>query len=178
MRRLMGSLVAVGLLAGCAALDGGYPYGGAGVGVAGPGIRWSGPYGADPFYRSYPGPLVGRSHGYGVDPFGRGLDPFDRGYRRGGGRTFRPAGDVVCDRRTETCYRRGQIDASETRDYFGRGPARRVDRIRDQARTNRIFRPDDNVVCNRRDKVCLKNGHPDRSETRDFFGKKAARRID
>jgi hypothetical protein len=154
MRRSIGSLVAAGLLAGCASLDGGEPYGGAGVGVAGPGIRWSGPYGADPFDRGY---------------YGRG---------GGGGRTFRPGGDVVCDRRTETCYRRGQIDASETRDYFGRGAARRVDRVRDQAGTNRIFRPDDNVVCNRRDKVCLKNGHPDRSETRDFFGKKAARRID
>ena len=57
-------------------MDGGDPYGGAGVGVAGPGIRWSGPYGADPFYRSYPGPLTGRSYGYGVDPFGRGFDPF------------------------------------------------------------------------------------------------------
>jgi hypothetical protein len=170
MRRLMGSLVAVGLLAGCAALDGGDPYRSAGVGVAGPGIRWSGPYGGDPFYRSYPGPLVGRPYGYGGDPFGGG-------YGRGGGRTFRPGGDVVCDRRTETCYRRGQIDASETRDYFGRGAARRVDRIRDRAGTNRIFRADDDVVCNRRDKVCLKNGHPDRSETRDFFGKKAARRI-
>ncbi|HEX6011924.1 MAG TPA: hypothetical protein VFY87_09020, partial [Geminicoccaceae bacterium] len=146
MRRSIGSLVAAGLLAGCASLDGADPYGGAGVGVAGPGIRWSGPYGADPFYRSYPGSL-GRPYGYGVDPFGRSVDPFDRGYYgRGGGRTFRPGGDVVCDRRTETCYRRGQIDASETRDYFGRGAARRVDRIRDQAGTNRIFRADDNVV--------------------------------
>jgi hypothetical protein len=166
MRRSMVCLVAAGLLAGCAALDGGGSYGTVGAGVAGPGIRWSGPYGADPFYRSYPGPLVGQPYGYGVDPFGRG-----------GGRTFRPAGDVVCDRRTETCYRRGQIDASETRDYFGRGAARRVDRIRDRAGTNRIFRADDDVVCNRRDKVCFKNGHPDRSETRDFFGKKAARRV-
>jgi hypothetical protein len=172
MRRSIGPLVAAGLLAGCASLDGGDPYRGAGVGAAGPGIRWSGPYGADPYYRSYPGSL-GQPYGYGVDPYERGY--YGRG---GGGRTFRPGGDVVCDRRTETCYRRGQIDASETRDYFGRGAARRVDRIRDQAGTNRIFRADDNVVCNRRDKVCLKNGHPDRSETRDFFGKKAARRID
>ena len=85
---------------------------------------------------------------------------------------------MVCDRATETCYRGRDIDASETRDYFGKGAARQVDRIRDQAGTNRIYRVDDNVVCNRRSEVCYKNGRPDRSETRDYFGKKAARRVD
>ena len=50
--------------------------------------------------------------------------------------------------------------------------------MRDQAGTNRIYRPSDDVVCKRADKVCYKNGHPDRSETRDYFGKKAARRVD
>ena len=66
---------------------------------------------------------------------------------------------------------RQEIDASETRDVFGRRAAREVDRIRDAAGTNRIYRVDDDVVCNRRTKVCLKNGHPDNSETKDFFGR-------
>ena len=85
---------------------------------------------------------------------------------------------MVCDRATETCYRGREIDASETRDNFGRGAARKVDRIRDTQGTNRVYRPSDNVVCNRRQQVCFKNGHPDVSETRDYFGKKASRKID
>ena len=88
-------------------------------------------------------------------------------------RTFSPRRDVVCDRATETCYRGREIDASETRDYFGKSAARKVDRIRDTQGTNRVFRVDDDVVCNRRDQVCYKNGRPDVSETRDYFGKKA-----
>src|SRR4051794_3649780 len=40
------------------------------------------------------------------------------------------------------------------------------------------FRPSRHVICDPDDQVCYKNGHPDPSETRDFFGKKAARRID
>jgi hypothetical protein len=171
MLRLLGPLLAAGVLAGCAAVGDGSS---SSAGAAGPGIRWSGPYGSpvEPLYG--PGGYGYRSP---VDPFPSwryGGNP----YGDGGGRTFRPGRDVVCDRATRTCYRDGEVDASETRDNFGRRAARQVDRIRDAAGTNRIFRPDDDVVCNRRDKVCFKNGHPDRSETRDFFGKKAARRID
>src|SRR6476620_8633664 len=40
------------------------------------------------------------------------------------------------------------------------------------------FRPRRHVLCDPDDQVCYKNGHPDPSETRDIFGKKAARRID
>lgn len=153
-----------GLLAGCVSAGGGGSSDWAGNDPGG--IRWSGPYGgpgvmADPFWR-------GRSYGYRPDPF------YDGGSRR----TFRPSRNVVCDRATSTCYRRGEIDASETRDYFGGRAGRRVDRIRDAAGTNKVFRADDDVVCNRRQRVCFKDGHPDRSETRDFFGKKAARRLD
>ena len=131
-----------------------------------PGIRWSGPYGSDPFSR---GSSVFGGYPYGSDRYGRSDN---------GGRTFNPSRGVVCDRATETCYRGREIDASETRDYFGRSAARQVDRIRDEAGTNRIYRVDDDVVCNRPKEVCYKNGRPDRSETRDYFGKKAARRVD
>lgn len=158
--RIPGLLAALGLLAGCVS-DGNF----ADAGPSSSGIRWGGPYGSDQFSRS---PSV-----FGGNPFGGG-------YSSGGsrnGRTFRPDRNVVCDRATETCYRGREIDASETRDYFGKSAARRVDRVRDQAGTNRIYRVDDDVVCNRRQEVCFKNGRPDRSETRDYFGKKAGRRV-
>ena len=157
--RIPGVLVAAAVLAGCGG-DGGFrDFGSPGGG--GSGIRWSGA--ADPFATS---------------PFGFGGSPFGRSTGAGGGRTFQPSPGVVCDRATETCYRGRDIDASETRDYFGKGAARQVDRVRDQAGTDRIYRPRNNVVCNRLDQICYKNGNPDRSETRDFFGKKAARRVD
>ena len=158
-RSSVGAILGASLLMGCVT-DGGLDGGSTG----GSGISWSGPATRDPFYRS---------PGLGADPFGGWS-----GSPRSSGRTFRPSPNVVCDRATETCYRGRDIDASETRDYFGRGAARRVDRIRDQAGTNRIYRPSDNVVCNRAAQVCYKNGRPDRSETRDYFGKKAGRRVD
>ena len=159
MARTLGALLAAGLFAGCVVTDGYYPQRSLGAAPSGPGIGWSGPYGGSPYFGS---------------PYSYRRDRLQRGY---GGRTFRPSRNVVCDRATETCYRGRDIDASETRDYFGKSAARRVDRIRDRAGTNRIYRADDDVVCNRRNQVCYKDGHPDRSETRDFFGKKAARKV-
>ena len=159
--RIAGLLLALGLSGGCVS-DGSFADGGPGSS----GIRWSGPYGSDPFSR---GSSVFGGYPYGSDRYSRS------DY---GGRTFNPSRGVVCDRATETCYRGREIDASETRDYFGRSAARQVDRIRDDAGTNRIYRVDDDVVCNRPKEVCYKNGRPDRSETRDYFGKKAARRVD
>ena len=159
--RIAGLLLALGLSGGCVS-DGSFADGGPGSS----GIRWSRPYGSDPFSR---GSSVFGGYPYGSDRYSRS------DY---GGRTFNPSRGVVCDRATETCYRGREIDASETRDYFGRGAAREVDRIRDGQGTNRIYRASDRVVCNRKDQVCYKNGHPDVSETRDYFGKKASRRID
>jgi hypothetical protein len=155
MLRFLGPLMALGLLAGCVTDGNNGPYGG-----GDPGIRWSGPYGG-PYARSFPG------------------SPFYRSYDRDedDGRFVRRGGGVVCDRATATCYRDRELDVSETRDFFGRRAARQADRVRDAAGTNHVFRADDDVVCNRREKVCYKDGHPDRSETRDFFGKKAARRM-
>jgi hypothetical protein len=161
--RISGVLMAAAMLAGCGG-EGGFREPNPAFGSGGSGIRWSGPAGTDPF--------AGSPFGFGGSPFGRGMGS------GGGDRTFQPSPGVVCDRGTETCYRGRDIDASETRDYFGKGAARQVDRIRDQAGTNRIYRASDDVVCNRLEKVCYKNGNPDRSETRDYFGKKAARRVD
>ena len=159
--RISGLLFAFGLLGGCIS-DGNFADGGPNSS----GIRWSGPFGYDPYARS---PSLFGGNPDGRDRYGRSSD---------GGRTFRPDRNVVCDRATETCYRGHEIDASETRDYFGRSAARQVDRDRDAAGTNRIYRVGDGVVCDPRRQVCLKGGRPDRSETRDYFGKKAARRVD
>lgn len=84
---------------------------------------------------------------------------------------------VVCDRETEVCYKRGRIDSSETRDAFGKGPARRVRALQQEFGSNDVFLPRDNTVCDRNAEVCYKNGRPDWSDTRDQFGKKAARRL-
>lgn len=155
-RSSVGAILGASLLMGCVT-DGGLDGGSTG----GSGISWSGPATRDPFYRS---------PGLGADPFGGWS-----GSPRSSGRTFRPSPNVVCDRATETCYRGRDIDASETRDVFGRGAAREVDRIRDAAGTNRVYRVSNKVVCDRRTKVCYKNGHPDNSETKDFFGRNLPR---
>ena len=156
--RISKVLVAAAMLAGCGG-DGGFRDMDSAMG-GGSGIRWSGPASPDPFAAS---------------PFGFGGSPFGRGMGSSGGRTFRPSPGVVCDRATETCYRGRDIDASETRDVFGRSAAREVDRIRDAAGTNRVYRVSNKVVCDRRTKVCYKNGHPDNSETKDFFGRNLPR---
>ena len=157
---IVGLFFILGLLGGCIS-DGNR----AAVASSSSGVRWSGPFGYDPYSRS-PADFGGTRTTY--DRYERSTD---------GGRTFRPDRNVVCDRATETCYRDREVDASETRDYFGRSAARQVDRDRDAAGTNRIYRVDNGVVCDPRRQVCLKEGRPDRSETRDFFGKKAARRV-
>lgn len=169
MLRRLSPLLLLAFLAGCVTTGGG-AYDGVRVAPAEPGIRWSGPY-RDPFYRPYG--YYGRpAYGY----YGRPAYGYDRPWRNEG-RLFRPRRDLVCDRATATCYRDGEIDASDTRDVFGRKAARKVDRLRDAAGTNHIFRPDDDVVCNRRERACYKDGRPDRSETRDAFGKKAAKKL-
>jgi hypothetical protein len=108
--RTSGLLIAFGLLGACVT-DGNFADGGLGSS----GVRWSGPFGYDPYSRSS---SVFGGTPYGSDRYGRSSD---------GGRTFRPDRSVVCDRATETCYRGREIDASETRDYFGKKAARRVD---------------------------------------------------
>ncbi len=179
IRRPLAAVAVAALLAGCAGSGGSSGWVGGGGGD--PGARWSGPYGSPYHGRAYgypPGGGYWRGRDYGYrDDHGSYRSPYYRRAHRGDGRLFRPYRSVVCDRATETCYRGGEIDASETRDHFGRSPAREADRIRDRAGTNSIFRPDDGVVCNRRERVCLRDGRPNRAETRDFFGKKAARRV-
>jgi hypothetical protein len=97
----------------------------------------------------------------------------------GSGRYVRGPRDVVCDRRTEICYKDGHIDKTETRAAFGKGAARDADRLRDRLGTGDVFVPrrGRGSYCLNDEKVCYKNGRPDRSDTRDVYGKKAARRL-
>ena len=84
---------------------------------------------------------------------------------------------VTCDARTEVCYKNGRLDASETRDRFGKSASREVEQIRQQQGTGRVYVPRDGSVCNRQEGVCYKNGKPDWSATRDYIGKGAAKRL-
>ena len=108
--------------------------------------------------------------GYGGGGYGGGYGNNRRGSRSND--------SVVCDQRTEVCYKRGRLDASETRDAFGKGPSRDVERLRQQQGTGRVYVPRDGSVCNREQGVCYKNGKPDWSDTRDYIGKNAARRVE
>ena len=137
-----------------------------GPGVAGPG-GWA--YGTTPPRYGY----GDRRDRYGGRWGARGWDDDDRPRSR----TFQAGRRVVCDRRTEICYKRGRIDQSETEDQFGDRAADRADRFRDRFGADAIV-TGRNSYCDRSDKVCYKNGDPDRSDTRKVFGKKAARRID
>lgn len=114
---------------------------------------------------------------YGRDPrywYGGRRNDDDNNRRQP--RFDRPENNVVCDRRTATCYKGREIDVSETREKFGRDAARKVERVRDRYDNNDIFRPRRNAVCDRDDKRCYQNGDPNRRLTREYFGNRAARR--
>ena len=138
---------------------------------------YDGGYGGPYYGRS---PNYGRSTYYGREPnywFNR-RDNNNRNEARRQPRFDRPENDVVCDRRTQVCYKDKEIDASETREKFGKGAARRVDRVRDRYDNNDIFLPRKNVVCERDDRTCYQNGDPNKKQTREYFGNRTAKRVD
>ena len=198
MRRLTLTLalVAGALLTGCTVdeADGSRARVYGGGPAYSPGTVYGGPlygYGA-PSYGYYGGSAYGYggpSYGYYGGPaygYGRQVYRHDEpGYRdepkapwRDHDRRFDRQGEnVVCDRLTNVCYKKGNIDASETRDRFGNHAGRRVDGIQDRNRTNDVFLPKPGIICNDRDNVCKKGGEPNRRLTRDYFGNQAARRV-
>ena len=123
---------------------------------------WGGYYGAP-----YGGPPYDYEHDryVAVSPNGRFIQPEDK---------------VVCDRLSEVCYKKGDIDATETRQYFGRGASHRADNIRDRLHDNDSFLPRPNVACSRDNEACYRtnSGQADRQATRRFFGNQAARQQD
>lgn len=151
---------------------------------------WMAPpgYGRSPFYRpSIACDRFGRC--WQVGPF----DRFARGYierpdtRPPGwaerlpesaethNRFLRPRSEVVCDRATRICYKKGEIDKSDTERMFGDRAGDRADDLRDRHGRARIFVPERDVSCDRERRVCLDDGDPDRSLTRRYFGRRAAR---
>ena len=92
-------------------------------------------------------------------------------------RFIRPSSDLVCDQATRVCYKRGNVDKSDTKEVFGRRAAKRADQLRDERGTARIFVPDHGVACDRERQRCFSDGDPDRSLTRRHFGRDAARDV-
>ena len=74
--------------------------------------------------------------------------------------------------------RTGGLDTSETKDVFGDRAADRARGIRDRRGTGQVFLPDRGVTCNSVRKVCYDNGVPDFSQTRRYFGDRAADALD
>ena len=93
-------------------------------------------------------------------------------------RFVRPGSDVVCDRATGICYKQGKVDKSDTERVFGERAGDKVDALRDRFSSSRLFAPERGVACNRESRVCLEDGDPDRSLTRRYFGRRAARALD
>ena len=93
-------------------------------------------------------------------------------------RFLRPRSEVVCDRATRICYKKGKIDKSDTEHVFGERAGDRADDLRDRYGTARIFAPERDVSCDRKRRVCFEDGDPDRSLTRRYFGRRAARDLD
>lgn len=138
-------------------------------------------YVSDGYYgRPAAGGYYGRpSRAYGYPRYGYNDNNNDRYRGRNGGRFDREGKDVVCDRRTEVCYKDGDIDKSETRERFGKEPARKVERVRDRYDDNDLFLPRRNVVCNDQNNTCYQNGKPNRQLSREYFGRKNwQRRVD
>jgi hypothetical protein len=156
-RPLLLSLLAAILLAGCEAARDDYDVADRRSGDV---ARGSYDYGGSSGY-------FGRSPG----PYYGGRGSSSEGFRcRTNGERVRLDDDVVCDCDTQVCYRDDEIDEDETRYAFGRGASDRVDRIRRSYGTGEVFLRERDVVCVLRDRVCLKDGRPDREETSAFFG--------
>jgi hypothetical protein len=203
MRRLGANLVlGIGLV--CGACDApGLSVGAGQGGWADPG--WSPPYRPErDAWRTLPG--YGSSgldrHDLVCDRLGRcwPLGPSDRYARRGylerrdgrppgwaeslpgsawrHDRFVRPRSSVVCDQATSICYKDGRIDKSETEHAFGERAGDRADSVRDRLGTGRAFVPQRGVACDRLRQVCWDDGQRDRSLTRRYFGRRAARDLD
>jgi hypothetical protein len=93
-------------------------------------------------------------------------------------RFLHPRSEVVCDRSTRICYKEGKVDKSDTERVFGGRAGDRADDLRDRLGTARLFVPERGVACDRERRVCLDDGDPDRSLTRRYFGRRAARALD
>jgi Fels-1 Prophage Protein-like len=100
------------------------------------------------------------------------------GSARSHDRFLRAGSEVVCDRATGICYKEGKVDKSDTERVFGERAGDRADGLRDRLGTARVFLPERDVACDRARRVCLDDGDPDRSLTRRYFGRRAARALD
>jgi hypothetical protein len=87
----------------------------------------------------------------------------------------KPDDDLVCDRDTRVCYKRGLVDKSDTKEVFGRRAARHADRLRDERGSADIFIPERGVACDPDRQRCFADGEPDRKLSRRHFGRRGER---
>jgi hypothetical protein len=90
-------------------------------------------------------------------------------------RFVRPDDNLVCDQATRVCYKRGLVDKSDTKEFFGRRAAKHADRLRDERGNAEIFIPEKGVACDPGRQRCYADGKPDRDLTRRHFGKSKGR---
>jgi Fels-1 Prophage Protein-like len=124
------------------------------------------------------GPSDAFARGYGERRSAPGWAEDLPGSARLEDRFLRPRSEVVCDRATSICYKEGKVDKSDTERVFGGRAGDRADDLRDRLGTARLFVPERGVACDRERRLCLDDGDPDRSLTRRYFGRPAARALD
>ena len=93
---------------------------------------------------------------------------------RSSDRFARPQSGVVCDRRTNVCYKNGEARPERNQGCVRRPGTDRVEGIRKRNGTGKLFLPDRGVTCNSIRKVCYDDGVADFSQTRRYFGDRAA----
>jgi hypothetical protein len=82
---------------------------------------------------------------------------------------------VVCDRYGR-CWRPDRDDRS---DHWRVRPPDWAENLPDSARAKgRFVRPDSGLVCDQATRVCYKRGSVDKSDTKEVFGRRAAKRAD
>jgi hypothetical protein len=197
MLRFEMHLATASLALGLALLCGGCALPQPSVGAAQPDYGWGPWTGGDSGWRTYPGYGDRYGHGSGrvCDHFGRcwhpGYDhdpdrvrsarppdwaddlPESAQERR---RFVRPDDGLVCDQVTRVCYKQGNVDKSDTKEFFGRRAAKRADRLRDERGSAEIFVPEPGVACDPQRERCFADGEPDRDLTKRHFGRRAGRK--
>jgi hypothetical protein len=84
---------------------------------------------------------------------------------------------IVCDRYGR-CWRPDAGDDFDHRRVEVHPPGWAADLPDSERKRDRFIRPDANLVCDQATRVCYKRGSIDKSDTKEVFGRRAAKRAD